>query len=127
MSSVRFWKRLRLKIRVVACPPDLGDTLHQWQSMSPQWESELELGSDDNNEDVVEYEMNMMRIGITKDWTLLLEEGQETTSVKCARAHNGLRFVTASLWQMCWSCVLLDPSGTIQNFMVTLHNYGCSS
>ena len=24
--------------------------------MSPQWESELELGSDDNNEDEIEYE-----------------------------------------------------------------------
>ena len=34
--------------------PDLGDTWHQGLPMSPQWESELELGSDDDNEDEVE-------------------------------------------------------------------------
>ena len=36
--------------------PDLGAARHQGLPTSPQWESELELGSDDNNEDEVEIE-----------------------------------------------------------------------
>ena len=29
--------------------------------------------------------------------------------------------------RVCWSCVLLGPSGTMRNFMVNLQNYGSSS
>ena len=36
--------------------PDLDDTWHQGLPTSPQWEGELELGSDSNNQDEIEYE-----------------------------------------------------------------------
>ena len=45
--------------------PDLNDTWHQGLSMSPQWEGDLELGSDDNHENVVEYEYEN-----DEDWEL---------------------------------------------------------
>ena len=42
--------------RVVSVSPDLGDTWQQGMPMSPQWEGDLVLGSDDNSEDMAEDE-----------------------------------------------------------------------
>ena len=69
--------------------------------------------------------MKMMRIAITKYWTKLVQERQETTSAKCVRAHFGPRLCFTP--PMCWSCVLLGPSGTMRVFMVILQIYGSSS
>ena len=47
--------------------PDPGDTWHQ---MSPQWVSELELVRTIIMKMRLNVNMNKMRIGITKDWTM---------------------------------------------------------
>ena len=59
--------------------------------MSPRWEGDLVLDSNDNSE-----KMKVI-IGIVKSWAEGWKENQEITSVKCARAHYGLRCATASL------------------------------
>ena len=58
-----------------------------------------------------------------KNWAVGWTEKQEVTSVKCARAHYGLRSATASLRPMCWSCALLGQSrlyGEFEELMLFL-------
>ena len=51
--------------------PDLCDTWHHVLPMSPQWEGELELGSDDDYEDGSEYE----DVGSSKEYDSTAESG----------------------------------------------------
>ena len=91
--------------------PHLGDTWHQGLPVSPQWEGELELGSDENTEDVSEYE-NVS----DEDWNYEVLDfvatgwARDDTSEERESAHHGPRFVTAPLRPMCWSCVPLCPN-----------------
>ena len=94
--------------------PDLGDTWHQGLRMSPQGEGGLKLDSDDDFEDENEYEDD----GSYEEFDSDAESG--LTSVKWARAHCGLRFVTAVLRPLFWSCVQLDQSGIMRSCTVNL-------
>ena len=78
---------------------------HQGLPISPQWESDLELGSDVHNENEA--------AGGARDY---ISEVRESSL--------GLRFATASLGPMCCSFVLWYK---MQSFVVNLQNYGSSS
>ena len=90
--------------------PDVGDTRRQGMPMTLNGKA---LWNWIRTMIVRIWRKMNLRIGVTKNWALGRQERQETTSVKCARAHCGLRFATASLRPMCWSCVLLGPSCTV--------------
>ena len=103
--------------------PDLSDMWHQRPPVGPQWEGGLELNFDNNSEG-----RTTMRLAAdTTKLVVLLRKVQRITSVTCARAHCGSRFVSALLQPMFWSCLWLGQSGTMRNCMENLQNDGSSS
>ena len=90
--------------------------------MTPQWKGELELCSDDNDEDVAEYEYVS-----DKDWNY---EGLDTAATGGARDCIS-EVLESSLWASLCDCLtpadVLVLRGTTRNFMVNSQNYGSSS